>query len=148
MDNCENSIQSCFLFDSTINGTRMYWVVIPRKCASLVSACLFFSYHLLGLRFRGLITHIRSICLKFLLSALFNDIPVGNICCRFENDGKDSVKLYIMTLGCLAPYRRLGIASKVSVTICYDVFSLDAFFAKADDKYFFLFLPSSFSRIL
>lgn len=43
---------------------------------------------------------------------LFNDIPVGNVCCRVE-DGRDSAhcKVYIMTLGILAPYRRLGVAS-------------------------------------
>jgi hypothetical protein len=48
-----------------------------------------------------------------LSKALFNDIPVGNVCCKFEKEDKDTVKLYIMTLGCLAPYRRLGIATKV-----------------------------------
>ncbi|UZJ54046.1 hypothetical protein CBS101457_003366 [Exobasidium rhododendri] len=46
--------------------------------------------------------------------ALFNDIPVANVCCRFDRDDqKGTVKVYIMTLGCLAPYRRLGIASKL-----------------------------------
>lgn len=49
----------------------------------------------------------------YLPAALFNDIPVANVCCRFEHDGRDSVKLYIMTLGTLAPYRSLGIATKV-----------------------------------
>ncbi|PWN98422.1 acyl-CoA N-acyltransferase [Tilletiopsis washingtonensis] len=45
---------------------------------------------------------------------LFNDIPVGNICCRFERlDGGKKVAVYIMTLGVLAPYRRLGLASKL-----------------------------------
>ncbi|CEH16520.1 Predicted N-acetyltransferase [Ceraceosorus bombacis] len=45
--------------------------------------------------------------------ALFNDIPVGNICCRYEREGGSEVKVYIMTLGVLAPYRRLGIASEL-----------------------------------
>lgn len=45
--------------------------------------------------------------------ALYNDIPVGTVCCRFEFLSKTEVKLYIMTLGTLAPYRRLGIATKV-----------------------------------
>lgn len=52
---------------------------------------------------------VKEIC-KY---ALFNDIPVGNICCRFEKDttNSDSVNVHIMTLGCLAPYRRMGIAT-------------------------------------
>lgn len=37
--------------------------------------------------------------------AYFNDIIVGGVCCRIEaKDGKK--KLYIMTLGTLAAYRR------------------------------------------
>lgn len=53
---------------------------------------------------------VKEIC-KY---ALFNDIPVGNICCRFEKnaeEGGNSVDVHIMTLGCLAPYRRMGIAT-------------------------------------
>lgn len=37
----------------------------------------------------------------------YNDIPVGNICCRFE--GRD---LYLMTMGILAPYRSRQIGSQ------------------------------------
>lgn len=52
---------------------------------------------------------VKEIC-KY---ALFNDIPVGNICCRFEKSiaNDDTVNVHIMTLGCLAPYRRMGIAT-------------------------------------
>ena len=40
--------------------------------------------------------------------AYFNDIVVGAVCCRVEVEDRRT-KLYIMTLGCLAPYRRQGI---------------------------------------
>ncbi|KAG0147732.1 hypothetical protein CROQUDRAFT_670324 [Cronartium quercuum f. sp. fusiforme G11] len=57
----------------------------------------------------------------------FNDLPVGAVCCRVETDPTSvptygsSVtpdhmpegKLYIMTLGVLAPYRRHGLATKL-----------------------------------
>ena len=44
-------------------------------------------------------------------SAYFNDIVVGAVCCRVDTTetSPKSRRLYIMTLGCLAPYRRLGI---------------------------------------
>jgi len=41
--------------------------------------------------------------------AYYNDIVVGAVCCRIDTEcGR---KLYIMTLGCLSPYRRLGIGT-------------------------------------
>ncbi|VDD79181.1 unnamed protein product [Mesocestoides corti] len=45
--------------------------------------------------------------------AYFNDIVVGAVCYRIEKvAGSDNLKkCYIMTLGCLAPYRRYGIGS-------------------------------------
>ena len=49
-----------------------------------------------------------NICFSF--PAYFNDIAVGAVCCREERTG-DQKRLYIMTLGCLAPYRRCGIGS-------------------------------------
>ncbi|KAI8363450.1 acyl-CoA N-acyltransferase [Mortierella sp. GBAus27b] len=45
----------------------------------------------------------------------FNDVCVGAVCCRKENvEGSKSVQnLYIATLGVLAPYRRLGLGSRL-----------------------------------
>ena len=44
----------------------------------------------------------------YVLSAYFNDIVVGAVCCRVDTTDNKK-RLYIMTLGALAPYRRLGI---------------------------------------
>jgi ribosomal protein S18 acetylase RimI-like enzyme len=42
--------------------------------------------------------------------ALFNDVLVGAVCCRVENKQSGAGKrLYIMTLGVLAPYRQMQI---------------------------------------
>ncbi|KAF9114346.1 N-alpha-acetyltransferase 50 [Mortierella sp. AM989] len=44
----------------------------------------------------------------------FNDVCVGAVCCRKEPiAGSTSQNLYIATLGVLAPYRRLGLGSKL-----------------------------------
>lgn len=42
--------------------------------------------------------------------AYYNDIVVGAVCCRVDTSEKTR-RLYIMTLGCLYPYRRLGIGT-------------------------------------
>ena len=43
----------------------------------------------------------------------FSDILVGAICCRVEQQEGASFKVYIMTIGVLAPYRRLGIGRRL-----------------------------------
>ncbi|CAG8511781.1 16297_t:CDS:2 [Cetraspora pellucida] len=51
---------------------------------------------------------------EFAKLAYFNDICVGAVCCRREsipNTSPEQAKLYIMTLGVLAPYRNLGIGT-------------------------------------
>lgn len=42
--------------------------------------------------------------------AYYNDVVVGAVCCRIENVDNER-RLYIMTLGCLFTYRRLGIGT-------------------------------------
>jgi len=42
--------------------------------------------------------------------AYYNDVVVGGVCCRVDTSN-GLRELYIMTLGCLAPYRRLGIGT-------------------------------------
>lgn len=42
--------------------------------------------------------------------AFFSDVLCGAICCRIEKpEGATKFNIYIMTIGVLAPYRRLGI---------------------------------------
>ncbi|CAG8665638.1 29397_t:CDS:2, partial [Racocetra persica] len=51
---------------------------------------------------------------EFAKLAYFNDICVGAVCCRKEpiqDTLPEQAKLYIMTLGVLAPYRNLGIGT-------------------------------------
>ncbi|KAJ3554026.1 hypothetical protein NM688_g3315 [Phlebia brevispora] len=48
---------------------------------------------------------------EFCKLVYYNDIPVGTFCCRLEQDG-ERTKLYVMTMGVLAPYRSRGVGSK------------------------------------
>ncbi|KAG8890710.1 hypothetical protein FRB98_006214 [Tulasnella sp. 332] len=50
----------------------------------------------------------------YCLLVYYNDIPVGTICCRIEADPKAPglSRLYIMTMGVLAPYRSRKVGSK------------------------------------
>lgn len=49
---------------------------------------------------------------QFAKLAFFEDVIVGSVCCRVDTDeATGEKKLYIMTLGCLAPYRRLGVGT-------------------------------------
>ena len=43
----------------------------------------------------------------------FSDIMVGAICCRVEPQEGSAFKVYIMTIGVLAPYRRLGMGKRL-----------------------------------
>jgi len=48
---------------------------------------------------------------EFCQLVYYNDIPVGTVCCRQENqDGKNV--LYLMTMGVLAPYRSRKLGSR------------------------------------
>ena len=54
----------------------------------------------------------------FILLAYYNDVVVGGVCCRIETEDNKR-KLYIMTLGCLAAYRRHGVGKSCDHHVIY-----------------------------
>ncbi|CEG67255.1 hypothetical protein CU097_006183 [Rhizopus azygosporus] len=52
---------------------------------------------------------------EFAKLAYYNDVCVGVVCCRKEKDEDlpEKYKLYMMTLGVLEPYRRLGLGTRL-----------------------------------
>jgi hypothetical protein len=50
----------------------------------------------------------------FFFPAYYSDICVGSIACRLEKKEGGGLRVYIMTLGVLAPYRGLGIGEQIT----------------------------------
>ena len=49
---------------------------------------------------------------KFCQFAYLDDLAIGAICARVENSDEGK-RCYIMTIGCLDKYRRLGVGTKL-----------------------------------
>ena len=59
-----------------------------------------------------LLVYFQFLEFVFLVAAYYSDICVGSIACRLEKKEGGAVRVYIMTLGVLAPYRGIGIGEK------------------------------------
>lgn len=112
----------CILVQSPFSPQQNQLVLVDCK-STTIKCCM--ELHLLDGRVMVCISGAKGLrkavpfclsCLKdvffcflfFFLAAYFNDIAVGAVCCRVDHS-QNQKRLYIMTLGCLAPYRRLGI---------------------------------------
>lgn len=62
----------------------------------------------------GMKTTAVLFCDSFACAVYYNDVIVGAVCTRFDETGK---KIYIMSIGVLAPYRRLGIGTRCDYSI-------------------------------
>merc|ERR1711934_100104 len=65
--------------------------------------------------FKDVVTNADSGLIKL---AYHNAVMVGGICCRLEEADQ---KVYIMTIGILAPYQRCGIGSKLLAEVLSNV---------------------------
>jgi len=73
------------------------------------------------------------------LTALYSDFVIGAICCRLEKTAAaaNSARLYIMTLGVFAPYRR----RKVGARLLDHIMTAAAADSTVDDVYLHVQVP-------